>query len=80
MSKPYRPSCGTEGLDFQEAFCFQCEKDRLYRETDDGTKGCQILCDTYLYDVKDPKYPKEWIYDPETGHPTCTAFEPEKKP
>ncbi len=78
MSKPYRPSNGCEGLDFQKEFCFRCEKDRLYRETDDGEKGCRILSDTYLYEVDDPDYPKEWVED-ERG-PRCTAFEPERKP
>lgn len=77
MSKLYRPSCGTEGADFQEEFCFRCEKDRRFRETDGDEPGCQIVSDTFLYEVRDPRYPKEWIID-EQG-PRCTAFEPEVK-
>ena len=75
MSRPYRPSCGMEGLDFQEEYCFRCAKEAKYRETDDGADGCQILTATYLYPVSDPRYPKEWITD-EQG-PRCTAFEAE---
>ena len=77
MSKPYRPSCGTEGLDFQEEFCFRCAKDAKYRETDDGADGCPILTASYLYPVSDRLYPKEWVQD-ERG-PRCTAFERESK-
>jgi hypothetical protein len=68
MAEPklYRPSNGTESQDFMEAFCFRCEKDR--------NRDCPILAATFVLDVNDPKYPKEWRYDGE-GHPTCTAFE-----
>ena len=75
MSEPYRPSNGTEGMDFQDFYCDQCERDRAFRETDyegDPALGCQILADTFAYDITDPKYPKEWITD-EIG-PRCTAF------
>ena len=77
MTEPYRPSCGTEGLDFQWKFCDHCTKDARYRETDDGRDGCQILGNTYLYPESDPRYPKEWVQD-ERG-PRCTAFERESK-
>jgi hypothetical protein len=76
MTKPYRPSNGFEGMDFQKRFCFRCEKDRLYRKTDDGKDGCQILSLTYLFDKHDPRYPKEWVEDERGAR--CTAFEPEK--
>jgi hypothetical protein len=75
-TRAYRPSCGTEGADFMEEFCYRCEKDRAFRETDDGAKGCQIVSDTFFYEVNDPLYPTEWIHD-EAG-PRCTAFEPER--
>ena len=77
MTRPYRPSNGCEGLDFQEEFCAHCTKDAEYRETDDGRDGCSILSAAYLYPVSDRLYPKEWVTD-EQG-PRCTAFEEEGK-
>lgn len=69
MTEHYRPSCGTEGLDFQEAFCERCTKNR--REAKDG--GCRILLATFIHDVEDADYPPEWRYT-DDGKPTCTAF------
>lgn len=76
MSRPYRPSNGCEGFDFMARFCDRCERDRRYRETQDGADGCRIVADTFVYAATDPRYPKEWIYD-EAGYPVCTAFEKE---
>ena len=76
MTRPYRPANGCEGVAFQEEFCFRCVKDALYRETDNGADGCEILSRTYLYSVTDSLYPQEWVSD-EVG-PRCTAFEAEK--
>ena len=73
MTRPYRPSNGCEGLDFQEEFCFRCAKDAKYRETLDGEDGCPILASTLFLPLSDPRYPKEWVQD-EAG-PRCTAFE-----
>lgn len=75
--QPYRPSSGTEGACFFEAWCCRCARDKAMREgcdideCDDNEK-CQIIADTMCYDIDDPKYPKEWIED-ESG-PRCTAF------
>lgn len=75
--KPYRPSCGTEGMAFDEQWCSRCKKDEKFRDTYDSAygpdDGCQILADTFVYEIDDPKYPKEWIYDAD-GVPSCTAF------
>lgn len=74
-SKPYRPSNGTEGADFQDQFCAHCERDRAFRETNyegDPALGCQIVAKTFYLDIGDEGYPKEWIED-ERG-PRCTAF------
>ena len=69
MSRPYRPSNGTEGMDFMEEWCFRCK-----REPEDPTvPGCPILSDTFFYEKSDPRYPKEWVRD-EQG-PRCTAFD-----
>jgi len=73
MPKKYRPSNGTEGMDFMDKFCDRCWKEESYRRTQKGT-GCKILCKTMVYDINDPEYPEEWTYD-EDGNPTCTEFE-----
>lgn len=62
--KKYRPANGWEGMDFMEVWCCRCIK------YDD----CQILTDTFVYDVKDEKYPKEWTFN-DRKVPICTAFE-----
>lgn len=69
MTKPYRPSNGTEGEFFREKFCYQCAKDNY----PDGP-FCKIIRKTIIYRADDPNYPREWVYDP-NRHPTCTAFE-----
>src|SRR3990167_10118962 len=63
----YRPSCGTEGMNFMEVFCCKCAKD------DGQGYGCNIAGRTFKYEINDPQYPSEWIYD-ENKKPTCTAF------
>lgn len=64
MSKPYRPSNGTEGASFSARFCDRCAKLNLFG-------GCKILLNAEIYDIDDKRYPKQWVYDPK---PTCTAF------
>lgn len=78
MTRPYRPSNGTEGMIFMERFCDRCERDRLWRLEE--RDPCPILSDTMLYDPGDPAYPKEWIEEEGKdgfAHPRCTAFEEE---
>ena len=88
--KPYRPSNGTEGMMFQEAWCNRCERDRGFREKSRDFEGCSILADAMVYMSDDSQYPKEWVYDPEAmkrdgyltigeGGARCTAFVPEKR-
>ena len=72
--RSYRPSNGTEGIAFMEQFCFECEHDRKYQETQDGEDGCKILAASMIYDFGSPRYPKEWIADDEDGG-CCTAYE-----
>jgi hypothetical protein len=68
--KKYRPSNGTEGIGFQEGFCFRCKKDK--------NSDCDILSRSYLYDIDDEDYPDEWTY--KDGKPICTAFKDENEP
>lgn len=63
--RPYRPSNGTEGMSFMEHWCDRCISDTV-------GDGCQILADTFVYDVDDPRYPQEWRCD--DGEAWCRAF------
>lgn len=74
MSRPYRPSNGCEGADFQDQWCARCMRDKGYSEIT-PEDGCQILAATMALDEHDPDYPPEWITD-DLG-PRCTAFESE---
>jgi hypothetical protein len=78
--KPYRPGSGTEGMAFDEAWCAHCERDKEFRSDPDidPARGCQIIADTFAFEISDPRYPKEWIYD-RTGKPCCTAFTTDPK-
>jgi len=71
--KPYRPSCGTEGMAFDEAWCDLCARDAEWRYDEQNGDPCQILSDTFIYSITDAQYPKEWVYD-RNGRPSCTAF------
>jgi len=68
MSKPYRPSNGTEGEDFMACFCANCRRDQ------DEDDPCSIATWALAAAIDDPDYPEEWIVD-QSG-PRCTAFEP----
>lgn len=75
MAKPYRPSNGSEGEGFFDAFCSVCARDAAFRATNyegDGALGCPILAATFALDLDHPDYPKEWIEDDQGSR--CTAF------
>jgi hypothetical protein len=72
LRKPYRPSNGTEGEMFYEAWCGRCHRDKAFRE---GGRGCSILCATLIYPADSPYYPVEWVEDEKDGA-RCTAFAP----
>ena len=76
MSKPYRPVNGTEGMWFDDLWCDWCARDQEFRSCPDvdPALGCKILADTFVYDIRDPFYPKEWIEDDDGANPRCTAF------
>ena len=76
IGKSYRPGSGTEGCAFDDAWCAHCARDAEYRNGGpdaDPAQGCQIIADVLCFDIKDEKYPKEWIYGHD-GRPCCTAF------
>ena len=68
----YRPSNGTEGNMFMDLWCNYCKREIAYQEERDPP--CAIMLGTFVFDVRDPEYPKEWCYT-EDGQPCCTAFE-----
>jgi len=79
--KPYRPGSGTEGMAFDDAWCAYCERDKAYRDGGpdaDPAIACQIIAATFAFEIADPRYPKEWVYD-RKGKPCCTAFTTDPK-
>lgn len=75
--RPYRPSNGTEGIVFDNAWCANCQHDAAWRE-DDHAEPCDILSRTFVYSIDDADYPTEWVEDdvpyPAPTNPRCTAF------
>jgi hypothetical protein len=74
MSKPYRPSNGTEGDYFQNDWCEKCARDQAFRNNPDSGDGCPIVAATLIFDIHESEYPKEWIEDDDGSNPRCTAF------
>lgn len=70
MARKYRPSNGTEGMSFIDDFCCNCIHEH---PNPDSKPKCDLLSASFCYDINEPGYPKEWIYD-ENDKPTCTAF------
>ena len=64
--KKWRPSNGTEGYLFMDAFCKNCTKDK--------DNNCQIIWLSMRFNTNDDEYPIQWQYS-EDGQPTCTEFE-----
>lgn len=73
MSKPYRPSNGTEGEWFIESHCHNCIRGKYEHTGDIKDNPCDIITRSWCCELNDPLYPREWIYD-EKGEPTCTAW------
>ena len=73
MSEKYRPANGADSMAFMERFCWRCKHDQKYQITQAAEDGCRILADTMAFDIDDPEYPDEWIY--QDGNPVCTKFE-----
>lgn len=59
----FRPSNGTIGEAFHDAFCYRCGRD---------WKRCGILTRTLIHAIDEPEYPREWISDDDGSR--CTAF------
>lgn len=84
VGEKYRPSNGSEGAFFHEAWCCECARDKAMREGEnyddcDDNEVCAIIGKTFAFDVEDEEYPKEWQYGKD-GQPCCTAFAPAGSP
>lgn len=80
----YRPSNGTEGDLFMDAFCRRCQRDGAMREgmdfdECDDNERCDLIGRTMLHPIEAPEYPSEWQYGKD-GQPCCTAFVPAGQP
>lgn len=71
VSKPYRPSNGTEGMYFTSEFCEQCFHENPHP---DKKPKCEILSLSMCFDLNDKEYPKEWVQDLDGKNPRCTKF------
>lgn len=76
----YRPSNGTEGQLFLDAFCRRCQRDSAMRagapeNVCKSDECCEIIGLTMILDIEDPDYPAEWQYG-QDGQPCCTQFVP----
>lgn len=70
MSKPYRPSNGSEGASFTAAWCEAgCTRYQNHR--------CGILLKTMVLTLDDPGYPEEWTE--KDGVAGCSAFTTEAR-
>ena len=76
----YRPSSGSEGIDFQSAWCGECKHDKLWNgEAVDPDRVsqddmCQIIGRSMAHSIDEPGYPQEWVRA-QDGRPMCLAFE-----
>ena len=70
-------------------WCDKCERDAAYQDDPDadGSLGCPILAKSFMYNIDDPQYPQEWIYEEIIASdglpvpiPSCTAFVERGKP
>lgn len=67
--RKYRPSNGTEGIEFMNRWCFRC----AHGVPDaDGWPLCEVLAASFCFPLGDEGYPHELIYS-DIG-PRCTAF------
>lgn len=69
--KLYRPSNGTEGEIFMDAWCGKCAKFERCPEV--GGRHCDIQMRSFIHGIDEPEYPGEWRHDKD-GEPYCTAF------
>lgn len=69
-NKPYRPTNGFEGVDFQNEWCMTCRHYHVQA-------GCPILNASMMYETDEPGYPNQWIYGKD-GRPECVGYSKEE--
>ncbi len=72
MSESYHPSNSTEGEIFIAKWCQHC----VHIGGVDDKDSCQILGDSFAFDIDHKSYPTAWVQDDESG-PQCTEFSTE---
>jgi len=72
--KAYCPSNGSEGTWFTDKFCFNCKHEKFMHTNSHKDALCELFSNSLIYDIKEPGFPKEWVYDKD-DKPTCTAHE-----
>jgi hypothetical protein len=72
--KKYRPSSGREGEAFMSSHCYQCIHERWihFQDEDRDEDKCDIMSRSLVYEIDDPRYPKEWVII--NNEPTCLEF------
>lgn len=66
----FRPSNGTEGIIFHDAFCARCIHEKFMHTQCHGDLQCDILNRSLLFDKAEKGYPIEMQYNNE-GWPVC---------
>lgn len=65
----FQPSNHTHGMIFMAAHCDKCAH---MPHSMEAKNQCQILGRTFMHQIGDKEYPREWRYV--DGKPTCTRF------
>jgi len=76
--KRYFPSNGSERCAFTEYFCMNCTRENYLNTGNDGSRKCQILSNSMLFDIpafdKDLNKDKwEWVYN-DKNESICLQF------
>lgn len=75
----FKPRNSDEVYDIPNNFCNECEKDRVYQETDNPKGQCQIY-NQFIMAINDmTEYPKEIVCTPDYKNKRCTEYEPYKE-
>lgn len=71
----YRPSCGTDGLLFEEAFCTKCGRFKYNKEIEAYKCELDIIFKSQMYQIEDKQYPKWLRSDKDGTNIRCLKFE-----
>ncbi len=71
--EPFRPSNGTEGIIFHDAFCGNCIHEKFSHTQVHGDLQCEIMDNMILFEIKEEGYPVELVFS-DDGWPICTNW------